>query len=333
MRMSFDVTIIGAGPAGSACARALVEAGLEVLVVEKEKFPREKPCCGLLARRAVSFVESRFGPVPSEFECEPKELRFTWSYTGRNFNELDGYNPFLSVRRDQLDHWLIGHTGATILENHEAGLIEQNNDRVRVGLISPEGPSYVDAKYVVCCAGANMRLRKMVAPDLDHRSYGAYMQKRFRGNFVLDDDFFYMSNNRKFTSAGFAWLCRKTEETLVGCGWAGKYNGYFENWLQFLEKRHGFHFMEVDRQRGCAVIPGNEKVFLGKNRVLFAGDAAGLGESWGVGITTALLSGEHAAVAISTASEYNLVNRYAELMQPVFHSIRESLGPIKPKKD
>src|SRR2546422_686374 len=40
----FDVAIVGAGPAGATCAAFCASAGLRTLVLEREKFPREKVC-------------------------------------------------------------------------------------------------------------------------------------------------------------------------------------------------------------------------------------------------------------------------------------------------
>src|SRR5579883_3012254 len=48
-----DVLVIGGGPAGSACAYWLAEAGWDVAVVEKKEFPREKTCGDGLTPRAV----------------------------------------------------------------------------------------------------------------------------------------------------------------------------------------------------------------------------------------------------------------------------------------
>src|SRR5690242_3540144 len=42
--MLFDVAIIGGGPAGSSCAAFCVLAGLRAVVLDREKFPREKVC-------------------------------------------------------------------------------------------------------------------------------------------------------------------------------------------------------------------------------------------------------------------------------------------------
>src|SRR4051812_36612398 len=44
MAETFDVLIVGGGPAGSACAAFCAKAGLRVLVLEREIFPREKVC-------------------------------------------------------------------------------------------------------------------------------------------------------------------------------------------------------------------------------------------------------------------------------------------------
>ncbi|PCJ39462.1 MAG: hypothetical protein COA81_10355 [Alphaproteobacteria bacterium] len=42
----YDAVIVGAGPAGSSAAYDLVKAGANVLIVDKESFPRDKPCGG-----------------------------------------------------------------------------------------------------------------------------------------------------------------------------------------------------------------------------------------------------------------------------------------------
>src|SRR5437667_1293364 len=41
---TFDVAIVGGGPAGSTCAAFCAAAGLRTLLIEREKFPREKVC-------------------------------------------------------------------------------------------------------------------------------------------------------------------------------------------------------------------------------------------------------------------------------------------------
>jgi menaquinone-9 beta-reductase len=41
-----DALIVGGGPAGSTCAWQLRQAGLDVVVIDKTRFPRDKVCAG-----------------------------------------------------------------------------------------------------------------------------------------------------------------------------------------------------------------------------------------------------------------------------------------------
>jgi menaquinone-9 beta-reductase len=50
---SADVIVVGAGPAGSTTAYHLAQAGLDVLLLEKTSFPREKVCGDGLTPRAT----------------------------------------------------------------------------------------------------------------------------------------------------------------------------------------------------------------------------------------------------------------------------------------
>ncbi|MFW9845803.1 MAG: FAD-dependent oxidoreductase, partial [Candidatus Thorarchaeota archaeon] len=50
-RVSYDVIVVGAGPAGSIAAHDCAKAGLRTLLLEKWKLPREKPCGGAVMYR------------------------------------------------------------------------------------------------------------------------------------------------------------------------------------------------------------------------------------------------------------------------------------------
>ncbi len=58
-----DVIVVGAGPAGSAAAYHLATAGLDVLVLEKASFPREKVCGDGLTPRAVKALTAMGIPI------------------------------------------------------------------------------------------------------------------------------------------------------------------------------------------------------------------------------------------------------------------------------
>jgi len=59
---SFDVAIIGAGPAGSAAAIELARAGRRTILIEKKHFPREKVCGGCLSGPATARLRQLLGP-------------------------------------------------------------------------------------------------------------------------------------------------------------------------------------------------------------------------------------------------------------------------------
>lgn len=52
-----DVIVIGAGPAGSICASYLARAGMDVLILDKDIFPRDKACGDLLQEGIVSHID------------------------------------------------------------------------------------------------------------------------------------------------------------------------------------------------------------------------------------------------------------------------------------
>jgi flavin-dependent dehydrogenase len=52
-----DVAIVGAGPAGLACALTLKGKGLTIKIFDKKAFPRSKPCGGGLGIRAIHTLQ------------------------------------------------------------------------------------------------------------------------------------------------------------------------------------------------------------------------------------------------------------------------------------
>jgi len=59
----FDVLVVGAGPAGSATAIHLARGGARVLLADKARFPRDKPCGGGLTGRALRHAPADVSPV------------------------------------------------------------------------------------------------------------------------------------------------------------------------------------------------------------------------------------------------------------------------------
>ncbi|HEY7515252.1 MAG TPA: FAD-dependent oxidoreductase, partial [Vicinamibacteria bacterium] len=74
-----DVLIVGGGPAGSSCATRLQAAGLDVLVLDRAVFPRDKPCAGWITPGTLETL----GLAAEEYAEERTLQPFTAFRTGR----------------------------------------------------------------------------------------------------------------------------------------------------------------------------------------------------------------------------------------------------------
>src|SRR5688572_801879 len=54
----FDAIVVGAGPAGSAAARLLAQAGWEIALVERSEFPRRKICGEFISATSLPVLKA-----------------------------------------------------------------------------------------------------------------------------------------------------------------------------------------------------------------------------------------------------------------------------------
>jgi len=117
-----QVIVVGAGPAGSAAAYHLANAGIDVLLLEKSGFPRDKVCGDGLTPRAVKQLVSMGFDLDQPGWQRNKGLRIIGA--GHRIElpwpDLATYPPFGMVRpRMELDELLARHAqkaGARLLE-------------------------------------------------------------------------------------------------------------------------------------------------------------------------------------------------------------------------
>ena len=161
-----DVLVIGAGPAGAAAGYWLAKEGLDVVMVDKKSFPREKTCGDGLTPRAVKqIVDMGLGSELEKYHryeglratAHGKALELQWPT--HPIYPQHGY----VVRRRELDTMVARQAqaaGATLLEGHEALAPVLDRGFVRGAVVQAKGsesPVELRAKYIIVADGANSR--------------------------------------------------------------------------------------------------------------------------------------------------------------------------------
>src|ERR671939_592104 len=197
----FDVAVVGAGPAGSTTAFRLARAGARVLLLDRPRFPRDKPCGGWLTLRAVRQLPF---PVEPVVEDRVDRLRLGFRY-GRSFERRSAAPLVLMTQRRRLDAFLAQQAA-------EAGA--EFRDGARVVAVGPDGDVELErerlrADVVVGADGANGVAARAVGRTA-HRElgvalegnavYDATLRARFRGRAVVDVD---------VVPGGYAWVFPK----------------------------------------------------------------------------------------------------------------------------
>src|SRR4051812_18140668 len=143
MDASCDVLVVGGGPAGTSTAIALAQRGLHVVLVDRARFPRPKPCAEYLSPEA-SRILAAMGALHLVEESGAARLRGV-IVRAPNGSEIHGefiaghaYRPFrdrgLSVRREVLDQVLLDRardSGVRVRENMRATGLRMQGDTVR----------------------------------------------------------------------------------------------------------------------------------------------------------------------------------------------------------
>jgi geranylgeranyl reductase family protein len=214
-----DVIVVGAGPGGSAAAHALAQAGLEVLLLEKTSFPREKVCGDGLTPRAVkTLVEMGIDTSEANGFIRNTGLRIIGGGVKLElpWPELASYPSYGLVRPrldfDDLLAQSAQKAGARLqtLTNVTGPVVE--NGRV-VGVTAKVGPDKTEATYrapvVIAADGVSARLAISLGINKrDDRPMGVAVRRYFESP-RHDDDMLE------------SWLELRTPEgdLLPGYGW------------------------------------------------------------------------------------------------------------------
>lgn len=290
----FDVLVAGAGPAGSAAAIHLARGGVRVLLADRARFPRDKPCGGGLTGRALRYLPCDVSPV---VEHVVDRLVLRVGYRGRVARESK--EPLiLMTQRRHLDALLAEQAAAAGADFRDGARVEQlalESDHA-TALV---GGSRVRASYVVGADGANGVVAR--AAELgDGIVLGVALEGNARWG-VLDaapyDETAWVELG--IVPGGYGWVFPKGDHANLGVGgWLGE-GPNLRMHLDRLAHAHGLDPRKLGDVRGHRLPMRRIGARAARGRVLLVGDAAGLVDPLsGDGIYEAWVSARLAAEAI-----------------------------------
>ncbi|MQA03581.1 MAG: geranylgeranyl reductase family protein [Streptosporangiales bacterium] len=320
-----DVIVVGAGPSGSTAAYYLAQAGLDVLVLEKTAFPREKVCGDGLTPRAVKqLVQMGIGIDEADGWIRNQGLRI---YGGGMrlelpWPELAEYPDYGLVRtRLDFDETLARHAekaGARLLEqtNVTGPIVDDRSGRIQ-GVTAKRDGAEVEyrAPLVLACDGNSTRLSiAMGLRRREDRPMGVAYRRYYESPRHDDDwleSWLELWDGEKLLP-GYGWVFGVGDGTSnVGVGILNAsasfkhvdYRDLLKRWLGAMPEE--WQFTEphaVGKIRGAALPMGLNRTPAYSNGMLLLGDAGGLVNPFnGEGIAYAMESAEIAADTVVQA--------------------------------
>ena len=305
--------VVGAGPAGSATAIHLARGGARVLLVDKARFPRDKPCGGGLTGRALRAAPCPVDPVV-EHVVDCFELRLNY---GRSFERDCGEPMILMTQRRRLDAFLADQAA-------EAGAEFRDGTRVDELAIGPdEVEARVDgvrvyAEVVVGADGANGIVAKSAGLGYGivhgvalegNVSWDVLDPERYRGRAVVE---------LGVVPGGYAWVFPKGDHANLGVGGWQSEGPKLRDHLSRLAGKHRVPVEQLTEVKGHRLPMrsiGGGSASPAADRVLLVGDAAGLVDPLsGDGIYEAFVSGQLAAETILTGAPETYAPRLASAL-------------------
>ena len=292
--MKYDVIVVGGGPAGTTAARECAARGLNVLLLEKERYPRFKPCAGGITAAALELLGTDLPAHNIEAGCSVFQAHHRDTKI-----EIELDKDFMIVTsRAVFDHWLAElaqKAGAALRQGENVKSIESSENGVRVYtsagrtyeghvLVGADGVNGISSKYVrgpwkrgelSFCACAEVPAAGQM--NLSRRAAEVYY-----GPEVLS----------------YRWVFPKRETLSVGFG--GWLHGQ-KNARKVLEEFIAFRGLKLEGPvKGHHIPLGGISRRVVADRVLLAGDAAGFADPLtGEGIRYAIHSGKLAAETLS----------------------------------
>jgi geranylgeranyl reductase family protein len=319
MKTDFDVVVVGAGPSGTAAAYRLKRHGYRVLLVDRQQFPRVKPCGGGISIKALKLMPWSVAPVLQRAVKKLDMGIHTSTLDRVETYETDGYICTFAVRED-FDRFNFEKTIEAGVEFERSGELSDIDERTSHVQIMLGGRS-VTTRYLIGADGANSTVRRLLKG-------GSYFYRGFAIEGLVDYALIGAEPAAEFifgkVENGYGWLFPKRDHVNVGIyTWDSNVSLSKEQLRDYAMERIGTDMIE-----GVVGFPigfGGRNYAPNRERVLLVGDAAGFAEPLlGEGIHNALKSGQAAASAIisfDSGATQSLRLAYKKELDPIYSDL------------
>ncbi|MGM0394195.1 MAG: NAD(P)/FAD-dependent oxidoreductase [Thermodesulfobacteriota bacterium] len=288
-----DVIIVGGGPAGSACAATLIKNGMDVKILDKQVFPRQKLCAGWISPDV--FTDLGYSP-----DAYPHALTRIHRIHFHLFKvPLPVKTHQYAVRRIEFDHWLIRRANVPVY-THRVKTIQKKQYRYVID-------DRFECRFLIGAGGTHCPVHRAFVSPLTARPENARIsavEKEFLASQqVRECHIWYLENGLP----GYAWYLPK-KGGWVNIGIGGKQLGLaaqkttiMRHWRHFVLRliKKGFLDQDPGDPAGHTYYLRHTPLGSLPDNVFVIGDAAGLSTlDMGEGIHAAVQSGRAAAKAI-----------------------------------
>jgi geranylgeranyl reductase family protein len=291
----YDLAIIGGGPAGSAAGRLAGITGLKTLLIEKDLFPRYKPCGGAFSQRAMSYLDFDIPHSVRERNIFGARVHFK----DASIEKSKEYRIATLVTRSVLDNYLLEkakETGIEIRMGEKVISLTEQDDHVK---ISTEFGAY-KARFAILAEGARGELRNRIRREDKKNEYAICMVTEIEEENKRIEEYIGDSIEIYFGlfHRGYGWIFPHQEYFSVGVGGlASNFVNPKKTMTDFLNL-HGFNG-EYKLKGHVLPVGGIDRKTV-SSRIVLSGDAAGFVDAfYGEGIAYAIRSGQVAVDVIS----------------------------------